>query len=62
MNCFRLVRGFIDHANTPGGPVAYIGTLSLWDHIFKDTLYATQSILGDAAAVRHFLINLTFSF
>ncbi|KAF7309068.1 hypothetical protein MKEN_01108400 [Mycena kentingensis (nom. inval.)] len=51
MNCFRLVRGFIDLRDEPGGPLAYLGVLKFWDHIFKDTLYATQSILGDAVAV-----------
>jgi len=51
MNCYRMIRGYVDFRLAPGGPVGYIGTLSLWDHIFKDTLYATQSILGDAAAV-----------
>ncbi|KAJ7672837.1 hypothetical protein B0H17DRAFT_1083527 [Mycena rosella] len=51
MNCFRLIRGFSDFRDTPGGPVGYLGNLALWDHVFKDTLYATQSILGDAVAV-----------
>lgn len=51
MNIFRLVRGYVDYANTPGGPVGYIGDLPLWDHILKDTLYATQEILGNAAAI-----------
>jgi len=51
MNCFRLIRGYVDFRLAPGGPVGYLGTLSTWDHIFKDTLYATQSILGDAVAV-----------
>ncbi|KAJ6589399.1 hypothetical protein B0H19DRAFT_236597 [Mycena capillaripes] len=51
MNIFRLIRGYVDFRLAPGGPVGYIGTLKLWDHIFKDTLYATQSIIGDAAAV-----------
>jgi hypothetical protein len=51
MNCFRLIRGFVDSASLPGGATAYIGDLQRWDHIFKDTLYATQEILGDAVAV-----------
>ncbi|KAJ7477178.1 hypothetical protein B0H11DRAFT_2234653 [Mycena galericulata] len=51
MNCFRLLRGFSTFVNGPGGAVGYLGVLGYWDHIFKDTLYATQSILGDAAAV-----------
>lgn len=51
MNCFRLVRGYVGHASTP---VDYLGNLRLWDHILKDTLYATQEILGNAAAVCYF--------
>ncbi|KAJ7432399.1 hypothetical protein FB451DRAFT_1420643 [Mycena latifolia] len=51
MNCYRLVRGYVDFRTIPGGPVGYLGVLSTWHHIFKDTLYATQSILGDAVAV-----------
>lgn len=48
MNCFRMVRGYVE---APQGPVAYIGDLRPWDHIFKDTLYATQEILGDGVAI-----------
>lgn len=55
MNCFRMIRGYVEHANTPGGAVAYIGALAPWDHVFKDTLYATQEIFGDAVAVWHLL-------
>ncbi|KAG6826070.1 hypothetical protein H0H92_001231 [Tricholoma furcatifolium] len=51
MNCIRMLAGYVDHALTPGGPVAYIGDLALWDHILKDTLYATQENLGSAAAI-----------
>ncbi|KAJ7510722.1 hypothetical protein B0H11DRAFT_1955911 [Mycena galericulata] len=51
MNCYRLIRGYVDFGMAPGGPVGYLGVLSTWHHIFKDTLYATQSILGDAVAV-----------
>lgn len=52
MNCFRLLRGYVDDRLAPGGPVGYIGDLRKWDHILKDTLYATQENLGSAAAVR----------
>ncbi len=52
MNCFRMIEGYVIHRSDPGGPVAYIGKLAPWDHVFKDTLYATQEILGDAVAVR----------
>lgn len=51
MNGYRLIEGFTEHAFTPGGPVAYFGNLRTWDHVLKDTLYATQEILGNAAAV-----------
>jgi hypothetical protein len=51
MNAYRMVEGYVDHSLTPGGPVAYIGNLRPWDHIMKDTLYATQEILGSAAAI-----------
>ncbi|KAK7695608.1 hypothetical protein QCA50_000244 [Cerrena zonata] len=51
MNCFRMIRGFVDHATSPGGAVGYLGALAPWDHVFKDTLYATQEILGDGVAI-----------
>ncbi|KAG6909247.1 hypothetical protein DXG01_001429 [Tephrocybe rancida] len=51
MNCIRLLKGYVDHRFTEGGPVAYIGNLRPWDHILKDTLYATQENLGSAAAI-----------
>lgn len=51
MNGYRLLRGYADERLSPGGPVAYIGNLKLWDHILKDTIYATQENLGSAAAV-----------
>lgn len=51
MNCYRMVMAYVIRRNAPGGPVAYIGQLAPWDHVFKDTLYCTQEILGDAVAV-----------
>ncbi|KAF7328514.1 hypothetical protein MVEN_02538700 [Mycena venus] len=51
LDVFRLIRGFVDFRLAPGGPVGYIGDISRWDHIFKDTLYITQSMVGDAAAI-----------
>lgn len=51
MNCYRLLRGYVDYSLTPGGPAAFIGNLRPWDHILKDTLYATQENLGSAAAI-----------
>ncbi|KAH9481058.1 hypothetical protein JR316_0005577 [Psilocybe cubensis] len=51
MNGFRLLRGYADERLAPGGPVGYLGVLRKWDHILKDTLYATQENLGSAAAI-----------
>ncbi|KAJ3851455.1 hypothetical protein EV368DRAFT_43108 [Lentinula lateritia] len=51
MNAYRMVEGYVDYALAPGGAVAYIGNLVPWHHILKDTLYATQEILGSAAAI-----------
>jgi len=51
LNFFRTLRGYVVYGSSPGGPLAYLGTLSTWHQISKDTLYATQSILGDAVAV-----------
>jgi hypothetical protein len=53
MNCFRMVEAYVIHRNDPGGPAAHIAALAPWDHVLKDTLYATQEILGDAVAVSH---------
>lgn len=50
-NCFRLVQGYVLHGDDPGGPAAWFSILSSWDHVTKDTLYATQEILGDAMAI-----------
>lgn len=51
MNCYRMIQGFVVHVASPGGAVGYLGALAPWHHVFKDTLYATQEILGDAVAV-----------
>lgn len=53
MNCYRMVEAYVIHRNDVGGPAAWISKLAPWDHVFKDTLYATQEMLGDAAAVCH---------
>ena len=57
MNCFRMVEAYVIHRNDNGGPVAWISKLAPWDHVFKDTLYATQEMLGDAAAVSNSLFH-----
>ena len=51
MNCYRMVEGYVIHRNDPGGPVAWYAALAPWHHVFKDTIYATQEMIGDAAAV-----------
>lgn len=51
MNCYRMVEAYVVHRNDVGGPAAWISKLAPWDHVFKDTLYATQEMLGDAAAI-----------
>lgn len=51
MNCYRMIDAYVVHRNDPGGPVAHMGALAPWDHVFKDTIYATQEMLGDAVAV-----------
>jgi len=51
MNCYRLVRGYTDEALAPGGAAAFLSELPPWHHIFKDTIYATQEMLGDAVAI-----------
>ncbi|KAI0700190.1 hypothetical protein BC835DRAFT_1412211 [Cytidiella melzeri] len=51
MNCYRMIEAYVIHRNDPGGPVAHIGALAPWDHVFKDTIYATQEMLGDAVAI-----------
>jgi len=51
MNCYRLVRAYTDFVYAPGGAAAWLGNLAPWDHIFKDTIYATQEMFGDAVAI-----------
>ncbi|KAJ8502822.1 hypothetical protein ONZ45_g11409 [Pleurotus djamor] len=51
VNGYRLMQGFSVHVHQQGGGAAYIGILRQWDHIFKDVLFATQEILGNAAAI-----------
>ncbi|KIK51359.1 hypothetical protein GYMLUDRAFT_78233 [Collybiopsis luxurians FD-317 M1] len=51
LNAARTVAGYVDHGLTPGGPVAFIAPLRPWDHVLKDTLYATQESLGSTAAI-----------
>ena len=52
MSLYRLIQGYIDFSLAPGGPAAYLSELAPWDHVFKDTIYATTELLGDAVSVR----------
>ncbi|KAJ7023270.1 hypothetical protein C8F04DRAFT_1271589 [Mycena alexandri] len=51
MSCYRMIRGYVNFANAPGGPVSFLGVISHWTHIFNDVLFTIQSLLGDAIAV-----------
>ena len=55
MNCYRMIDAYVTHRDDPGGPAAHIAALAPWDHVFKDTIYATQEMLGDAVAVSNTL-------
>ena len=40
INAFRLVTGYVDHVQSPGGGVvAYLGDLASWHHVLKDGLF-----------------------
>ncbi|KAJ7637204.1 hypothetical protein B0H17DRAFT_1149535 [Mycena rosella] len=52
----RMMCGYVDHSSSPGGPISYLTILSQWDHIFKNVIYATQSIVGDCFANRNFYV------
>ncbi|KAJ7174904.1 hypothetical protein C8R46DRAFT_1215064 [Mycena filopes] len=51
INCFRMIRGYVDLGRAPGGPVAFLGVISNWSHILQDVLYTVQSLLGDGMAI-----------
>jgi hypothetical protein len=46
-----MVGGYVDFALSPGGAVEFLANLPVWHHTFKDALYGTQEIIGDAVAV-----------
>jgi len=48
VNSYRTIYGYVD---APDGAVAFLGILQSWHSILTATLYATQSIMGDAVAV-----------
>ncbi len=51
MNGYHVFYGFVNHVGDEGGAVGYINNLRRWDDVMTNTLYATQEILGGAAAV-----------
>ncbi|KAF5374372.1 hypothetical protein D9758_004523 [Tetrapyrgos nigripes] len=52
ISVYRLVVGYsFNRLNPRGGPAGYLANLRHWDAIFSDLLYATQEILGGAAAI-----------
>ncbi|KAK7690206.1 hypothetical protein QCA50_006857 [Cerrena zonata] len=51
INAYRLVTGYVNHADTTGGVIAYLGDLSSWHHVLKDGLFATQELFGDSVAI-----------
>ncbi|KAJ3524129.1 hypothetical protein NM688_g8614 [Phlebia brevispora] len=56
-NCHRMIEAYVINRDAPGGPVVWMGMLSRWSYVFKDTLFVSMEILGDAAAIyRTFVI------
>ncbi|KAL4262251.1 hypothetical protein AB1N83_008956 [Pleurotus pulmonarius] len=51
MNGYHVFYGFVNHVGDEGGAVGYINNLRRWDDVMTNTLYATQEILGGAAAI-----------
>lgn len=55
INLWRLIQAYVSHRldDSDGipGPVIYLGNLRNRSHIAKDTIYATQSLIGDALSI-----------
>ena len=49
---YRLIRGFIDLRDMPGGPGAYFSDVSTPPNVAKVTIHSVNSILGDSIVVR----------
>ena len=49
---YRLIRGFIDLRDLPGGPGAYFSDVSTPPNVAKVTIHSVNSILGDSIVVR----------
>ncbi|TFK85018.1 hypothetical protein K466DRAFT_495544 [Polyporus arcularius HHB13444] len=48
---YRLIRGFIDLRDQPGGPGAYFSDVSTPPNVVKVTIHSVNSILGDSIVV-----------
>ncbi|RPD53973.1 hypothetical protein L227DRAFT_512399 [Lentinus tigrinus ALCF2SS1-6] len=48
---YRLIRGFIDLRDQPGGPGAYFSDVSTPPNVAKVTIHSINSILGDSIVV-----------
>ena len=47
----RIIVGFIDRKDSPGGSDAYFNTVSDPMYVFKNAIYAVQTNLGDGFLV-----------
>ncbi|GJJ10510.1 hypothetical protein Clacol_004736 [Clathrus columnatus] len=46
----RILQGFLDERDAPGGPIGYFAKLFLWSHVFKTAIFAVQTVLADSFA------------
>ncbi|KAJ3524988.1 hypothetical protein NM688_g8470 [Phlebia brevispora] len=57
VNCHRMIEAYVIHRDASGGPALWMGILSRWSYVFKDALFVSMEILGDATAIyRTFVI------
>lgn len=61
IDCRRLLIGYVFAADLPGGPATYFSDPSLGTHIAADTIYVTQTLLGDAFNVRFHTLCVSWS-
>ena len=52
---YRLIRGFIELRDAPGGPGAYFADVSTPPNVLKVTIHSVNSILGDSIVVSNAL-------
>ncbi|KAF8589099.1 hypothetical protein K439DRAFT_1612997 [Ramaria rubella] len=46
----RILEGFINQRDAPGGPIGYFAKLFEWSHVFKTAIFAIQTVLADSFA------------